>query len=181
MWRGRRAWNVLCMGLRQEYFLLPEPPPPTLPDVCAVHRKQMCAKHLLETGKDTTCHVHAFAVRSRWAPHSVTVPLQEWGKLVAGNQSENAYLVLGSDDWPQRESDFDATVADSAVGFPRPLERVRNHASDTRSGRGFRRTHGAPAADTLARNEATQTAAFTLNFSDSSCTRRASIAIQPLS
>ena len=43
---------------------------------------------------------------SRWAPHSVTVPLQEWGKLVAGNQSENAYLVLGSDDWPQRESDL---------------------------------------------------------------------------
>lgn len=35
--------------------------------------KQMCAKHLLETGKD-------------------------WGKLVAGNQSENAYLVRT---WPE--------------------------------------------------------------------------------
>jgi len=35
--------------------------------------KQMCAKHLLETGK-------------------------EWGKLVAGNQSENAYLVRT---WPE--------------------------------------------------------------------------------
>ena len=25
------------------------------------------------------------------------VPFQDWGKLVAGNQSENAYLVLSSD------------------------------------------------------------------------------------
>ncbi|OLP97998.1 hypothetical protein AK812_SmicGene19604 [Symbiodinium microadriaticum] len=40
-------------------------------------QKQMCAKHLLETGKD-------------------------WGKLVAGNQSENAYLVLSSvRTWPE--------------------------------------------------------------------------------